>query len=102
VTRLAEGRRAREWLAEHVKGFGYKEASHFLRNVGYVNVAILDRHVLRVLAEHGLIDEVPKTLTKRRYLEIEKRLEGLAQTLGLSLGELDLYLWQMKTGKVLK
>ncbi len=102
VTRLGDERRAREWLVEHVKGLGYKEASHFLRNIGYMNVAILDRHVLRVLAEHGLIDEVPKTLTKRRYLEIEKRLEGLAQTLGLSLGELDLYLWQMKTGKVLK
>jgi len=93
---------AREWLVEHVRGLGYKEASHFLRNVGYMNVAILDRHVLRLLAEHGVIAEVPKTLTRRRYLEIEKRLEALAKAVGLSLGELDLYLWYMRTRKVLK
>jgi len=24
----------REWLVENVKGLGYKEASHFLRNIG--------------------------------------------------------------------
>lgn len=32
----------REWLLENVKGLGYKEASHFLRNIGYRNLAILD------------------------------------------------------------
>jgi len=102
VTRFGDERQAREWLVEHVRGLGYKEASHFLRNVGYMNVAILDRHVLRLLAEHGVIAEVPKTLTRRRYLEIEKRLEALAKAVGLSLGELDLYLWYMRTRKVLK
>ncbi|MEM2906208.1 MAG: N-glycosylase/DNA lyase [Candidatus Bathyarchaeia archaeon] len=102
VTRFGEERLAREWLVENVKGLGYKEASHFLRNVGYLNVAVLDRHVLRALAEHGVIDEVPKTLTKRRYLEIERRLEALAENVGLTLGELDLYLWYTRTGRVLK
>ncbi|MEM3045981.1 MAG: N-glycosylase/DNA lyase [Candidatus Bathyarchaeia archaeon] len=102
VTRFGEERLAREWLVENVKGLGYKEASHFLRNVGYLNVAVLDRHVLRALAEHGVIDEVPKTLTKRRYLEIERRLEALAENMGLTLGELDLYLWYTRTGRVLK
>ena len=92
---------AREWLVKNVKGIGYKEASHFLRNVGYFNLAILDRHILSVLSEHGIIEK-PKTLTRRRYLEIEGKMRDLAEKVDLSLGELDLYLWYMKTGKVLK
>ena len=95
-------KQAREWLVRNVKGIGHKEASHFLRNVGFDGVAILDRHVLSVLREHGLIDEVPRSLIRGRYLGIEEKLEGLARRLGLSLGELDLYLWYMKTGEILK
>ncbi|MFH1393293.1 MAG: N-glycosylase/DNA lyase [Candidatus Micrarchaeota archaeon] len=91
----------REWLVKNVKGIGYKEASHFLRNVGFSDVAIIDRHILSVLCQHQLI-EMPKTLTKRRYLEIERTLAGIARKASMSLGELDLYLWYLKTGKVLK
>ncbi|MEM3526333.1 MAG: N-glycosylase/DNA lyase [Candidatus Jordarchaeaceae archaeon] len=102
ITRFSDERVAREWLVEKIRGLGYKEASHFLRNVGYKNVAILDRHILRVMFEYGLISEIPRTLTRRKYLEIEQKLENLAEMVGLSLGELDLYLWFMKTGKILK
>jgi N-glycosylase/DNA lyase len=102
ITSFSDERVAREWLVKSVKGLGYKEASHFLRNVGFKNVAILDRHILRVMLEYGLINEIPKTLTRRRYLEIEKKLENLAERVSLPLGELDLYLWFMKTGKILK
>lgn len=91
----------REWLAENVKGLGYKEASHFLRNVGYDDLAIIDFHIIDILAEYGIIDE-PKTLSKKKYIEIEQVLRGLAKQTGLSLSELDLYLWYMETGKVLK
>jgi len=35
-------------------------------------------------------------------MEIEKQLEEICGKTGLSQGELDLYLWYMKTGKVLK
>lgn len=102
ITSFSDERVAREWLVGRIRGLGYKEASHFLRNVGYKNVAILDRHVIRVMFEYGLISEIPKTLTRRKYLEIEQKLEKLAERVGLSLGELDLYLWFMKTGKILK
>lgn len=102
VTGFPDERKAREWLVRNVKGLGYKEASHFLRNVGYRNVAILDRHVIRVMFEYGLINEIPKTVTRKKYLELEQKLEKLAEELNLSLGELDLYIWFMKTGKVLK
>jgi len=102
ITSFSDERAAREWLVGRIKGLGYKEASHFLRNVGYKNVAILDRHILRVMFEYELISEIPKTLTRRKYLEIERKLEKLAEGASLSLGELDLYLWFMKTGKILK
>ncbi|VVB68505.1 N-glycosylase/DNA lyase [Candidatus Norongarragalina meridionalis] len=91
----------REWLVKNVKGLGYKEASHFLRNVGFFDVAIIDRHILNVLAEYGIIEK-PKTLTPKKYLEIEGRLRKIARRLHMPLGELDFYLWWMKTGKILK
>ena len=93
---------AREWLVKNIKGIGYKEASHFLRNVGYFNLAILDRHVLNLMIEEKMIKEKPKTLTKKKYLEIEVILEKFSKKLKMSQAELDLYMWYLKTGEVLK
>ena len=92
---------ARQWLVDNVKGFGYKEASHFLRNTGNFNVAILDRHIINLLLENKYIDEKP-VLNKNRYLEIEKVFNELADNIGMKPGELDLYMWYMKGGEVLK
>ncbi len=91
----------RQWLVENIKGMGYKEASHFLRNVGFLDYAILDKHVQRLMAEMKLIT-LPKTMNKKKYLEFEKVLDKLCDSLSLKQGELDLYLWYIKTGKVLK
>jgi N-glycosylase/DNA lyase len=91
----------REWVVGNVKGLGYKEASHFLRNIGFDGLAIIDFHIVDLLVRYGLIER-PKTLTKRRYLEIEKVLEEVAGRSGITLAELDLYLWCAETGKVLK
>jgi len=96
------GADAREWLVENVKGLGYKEASHLLRNIGMLDVAIIDRHILRFLLDKRLINEIPKSLNRRKYKEIERLLSSIAAKLGLSLGELDLYIWYIRTGKVLK
>lgn len=93
---------SREWFVENIKGFGYKEASHFLRNVGFKDVAIIDRHVLRFLNDNKLIEEVPKSLSRKKYLELEKLLSAIANRLKLSLAELDLYIWYTRTGKILK
>lgn len=97
-----EEHEAREWLVQNVKGFGYKESSHFLRNVGYQNVAILDRHILNILFQYKIIKNIPKTLTRKKYLAIEKKMETLADAVSMTQAELDLYLWHMKTGEVLK
>ncbi len=91
----------RQWIADNIKGLGLKESSHFLRNIGRTDCAIIDFHIVDLLVEHGLIKE-PKTITKKVYLEIESVLKKLASRLGLTLAELDLYLWYLETGKVLK
>jgi N-glycosylase/DNA lyase len=96
-----DDRKIREWLFKNVKGLGMKESSHFLRNLGYGNVAIVDFHIVDLLEREGLIKR-PKTLTPRKYLEIEGVLEDIGRKAGMSLGDLDLYLWCMETGKVLK
>lgn len=91
----------RDWLVKNIKGLGYKEASHFLRNIGYKNYAIVDFHIVDLLVKYNLIKK-PKTVTKRKYLEIEGILQDLGVEIALNLAELDLYLWYMETGKVLK
>ncbi len=102
ITNYKDERKAREFLVKNIKGLGYKEASHFLRNVGYDNVAIIDRHILRELYDNQYISEIPKSLTRKRYLEIEKILEEIGKETELKLSELDLYIWYLRTGKVLK
>jgi N-glycosylase/DNA lyase len=91
----------REWIVKNVKGLGYKEASHFLRNVGFQDYAIIDFHIVDLLVKYHLINK-PKTMTKSKYLEIEGILKELGEKLKLNMAQLDLYLWYMETGKVLK
>ncbi|MCX8179519.1 MAG: N-glycosylase/DNA lyase [Candidatus Aenigmarchaeota archaeon] len=94
---------AREWLVKNVKGLGYKEASHFLRNIGFSkDLAILDRHVLRCLVDFGVIDEIPKSLTAKKYLEIEEKMKHFAKSIGIEFVELDLLLFYRQTGEVFK
>ncbi len=87
----------REWLANNIKGLGFKEASHFLRNIGFTNVAIIDFHIIDLLVREGLIKR-PKSLSKKNYLIIEEMLRRIDS----NLAELDLILWFIETGKILK
>jgi len=94
----------RDWLARErrIKGLGYKESSHFLRNIGFRGYAILDKHILRSLAELGEIESPSPPTTRTRYLETEERLRQFARRVQIDFDELDLILWSMKTGEVLK
>ena len=93
----------RDRIVESILGLGYKEASHFLRNIGYDRLAIIDFHIIDLLERHHLIKRPKsKALTKKKYLEIEALLGKIARKSGLTQGELDLYLWYIETGKVLK
>ena len=93
----------REWLVKNIKGLGYKEATHFLRNVGLnKNLAILDRHILKNLVEFGIIKEIPKTLTRKKYFEIERKFQEFAEKIKIPLNELDLLFWSKETGEMRK
>jgi N-glycosylase/DNA lyase len=93
----------REWLVENVKGLGWKEASHFLRNIGHLDLAIIDRHILKHMLRCGAIDTMPKNIgTRRAYLDLEERFRQLAERSGLALQELDLLFWSYEEGSVRK
>lgn len=93
----------REWLVQNIKGYGYKEASHFLRNIGKGgNLAILDRHILKNLALFGVIPEVPKSLSRSRYLYIEDEMRRFSREIGIPMDHLDLLLWYKEAGEVFK
>ncbi len=94
----------RDWLVKEkrIKGLGYKEASHFLRNIGLTGYAILDKHILRSLAELKIIDDPKPPNTRLKYLTIENKLKNLGLLSGIDFDELDLVLWSMKTGEILK
>lgn len=96
-------KKARRWLVKNVKGLGYKEASHFLRNIGKGDdLAILDRHILKNLKRLGVIDDIPNSLTVKRYLDIEERMREFSHEVGIPPGHLDLVLWYMEAGEVFK
>lgn len=94
---------ARDWLVDNVKGLGLKEAGHFLRNIGLgQDMAILDRHILRNLVIYGVLEEVPSSMSRRRYLGIEDRMRRFSRRIGIPMAHLDLLLWCKETGEVFK
>jgi N-glycosylase/DNA lyase len=96
-----ESKELREWIVQNIKGIGYKEASHFLRNIGFTDFAVIDFHIIDILVRNNIIEK-PKTLTRTKYLEIEQVLRTISKKTHLNLAELDLYLWYMETGTIIK
>jgi N-glycosylase/DNA lyase len=93
----------REWLVNNVTGLGYKEATHFLRNVGCNGgLAILDRHILRNLKRYGAIRSIPKSISRKKYLSLERSFVRFSARIGITLDELDLLFWSMETGVIRK
>lgn len=94
----------RDWLATEpgIKGLGFKESSHYLRNIGFKGYSILDKHIVRCLAELGVIDSPKPPANRHRYLETESRMRQFAASVSIDFDELDLVLWSIKTGEILK
>jgi N-glycosylase/DNA lyase len=90
------------FLVKNFKGFGMKEASHFLRNTGHFDLAILDRHILRNLLELGVIEEVPESLSAKNYLAIEEKMKDFSNQIGIPFAHLDMLLWAKEAGEVFK
>lgn len=90
-------------LVREVKGLGFKESSHFLRNIGWgFNLAILDRHILRRLTEYQVISEIPDNLTADNYLKIEQSMQKWAEHIQIPMGHLDLLLWYQSKQELFK
>lgn len=92
----------REYLVNNIKGMNYKEASHYLRNMGFRDNAILDRHILKNLIKFKVIDEIPKNLNKKKYLEIEEKFKNFSKKVKIPMDELDLLFWSMENGEIFK
>ena len=88
-------REARETLTQHVWGFGPKQASLFLRRVGYcADLAVLDVHVLDYLQlARGLSLSSSKLGHLSFYEEIEDTFREVAAEFGHSVGCVDLATW---------
>lgn len=92
----------RDTLRHMVPGLGMKEASHALRNIGRRGLTILDRHILRVMTEYGLIDAIPSSISDARYRALEQLFLSFCARIGESPDVLDLYFWARATGGVFK
>ncbi len=93
----------RLWLVKNIKGYGWKEASHFMRNIGMgEDIAILDRHILKNLAKYGVISGIPKTLTPKKYAEIEEKMRNFCSKRKIPMAHLDLLFWSEETGEIFK
>ena len=93
---------AREFLVSNIKGLGYKEASHFLRNIGYRDLCIIDRHVISLMHELSVFENNQPPKNPREYLKMEKKVKEYAESIGMDVDELDLLLWSLKTGFIFK
>lgn len=96
----AEGRR--DFIVQNIKGLGYKESSHFLRNIGFRGYAILDRHILRNLRRFGVTAETSTPSSKKRYLKVEEQMKAFAEEIDIDFDDLDFVFWSHETGEILK
>ncbi len=96
-------KKTRFYFYENIKGLGLKEASHFMRNLGFgENLAILDRHILKNLVLLGVLDSLPKNLDKKEYLRIEQQMQNFAEKEQIPLEHLDFIFWRNETGQIFK
>lgn len=92
----------RNRIASRINGIGYKESSHFLRNIGFTGLAILDRHILKNLVLIGLFTEIPKIHTLSQYLKVEEKFIDFANQVQVPIDELDLLFWAYENGEIIK
>jgi N-glycosylase/DNA lyase len=103
ISRLnSNGLIAREFLVKNIKGLGYKEASHYLRNIGYRDLCIIDRHVISLMHELKVFKDNKQPSTPKKYLELEQKIKEYAKKHNYDVDELDLVLWSIKTGYVFR
>lgn len=90
-----DAREARRRLASELPGLGPKQASLFLRNIGYAtHVAVLDVHVLTYMCWVGLTEEIVKSIsTVRKYEKLEDSFIEYSYSFGYTPDHFDLAVW---------
>ena len=88
-------REARRSIVEVAGGIGPKQASLFLRNIGFTEeLAIFDTHLLRFMSLFGLLDQDIRPISSlRNYENLENHLRDYAKSAGYSLGCVDQAIW---------
>ncbi|MBI4650603.1 N-glycosylase/DNA lyase [Candidatus Desantisbacteria bacterium] len=103
IMQFNDNYKLREWIVKNVKGIGFKEASHFLRNIGKgENLAIIDRHILKNLKYADIIKKIPDSISIKNYLNMEIKMRKFAEKIKIPMEHLDLILWCKETGEIFK
>lgn len=102
LNRFEDKYELRLFLKKNILGFGMKEASHFLRNIGFRGFAIIDKHVLNVFYELGYIKSNKSPKNEEEYIKLEKKIIDFAKKHELDFDVLDLAFWSFKTGEIIK
>lgn len=91
----SDPRSMRERLVDGIPGLGPKQASMFLRNIGWsYELAILDTHVLRFMAMKKLLpSSTANVSTVRSYERTERIAITYANAIGYQVGYLDWAIW---------
>ena len=86
---------ARKCLIRLVCGFGPKQASLFLRRIGFCSdLAVLDTHIIDYLRARKGIDPKPGELSLLfKYEKIETEFQKIAEEFGYPIGCVDLAMW---------
>jgi N-glycosylase/DNA lyase len=92
----------RKLIKSEFVGLGMKEASHFLRNIGYKHLAIIDRHILRMLVKCGVLINTVAPKNEKQYLEIEQKIIDFSNKINIDMDILDLLFFAYSSGEVLK
>lgn len=99
---IEDRNKRRDFLAKNrdIKGIGYLQASHFLRNIGFAGYAILDKNILRSLYDLGVTGDTKPPTSGKRYQEKERLMKEFAEYLGIEFDHLDLLLWYLMRGRI--
>jgi len=95
---MLKSEKLREWLMENINGLGQKESAHFMRNIGFKGLPIIDVHIQNFLKKTGKYKD-EGSLTKKRYNELENKFLELAKELKIPPEELDIAIWLYQSGE---
>lgn len=95
----SDSKTIRLWLLENIKGLGMKESAHFMRNIGFKGMAIIDVHIQNFLRKAGKYDKEAGSLTKKQYLLLEENFFELSKEMKVPPEELDIAIWMYQSGE---